>query len=502
MPTRAQILDRLHAHTARCGVVTTAWLTKNDPVAYRGVLAHFGGIVAARQALGTARPSQHSWSEPRVINELRQLHRGRRVRITTSGLRAAGHHMLLAAVYKFVGSIGRARRLARIPEPGYQPVDREQWDEDRVISEIRARRRAGSTLSASKVPSRLYRAARLHCGSWQAAIELADLDYDEVRLNRRPWTRQEVLAWVKRAARKHMQNRSGPTMTVLVAPVGRPMREFFGDLEGALRAANLDPARVMQRRRRERRSEAALVAELRAEVKKRSVLTGTAFFSTRLGREAVARFGSWRAAIDRIGPDYGRRGATRPYRRPRRSSPGCRRDIVKGLLWALTRSSARSRSSPMQPSSTSARGDVRWRLPDWARSSAAALAQFVPLGRDRENWLGFSHSRRRASGPASASRSPATGRARSTSPATDAAIGDRPSAGAPTRAGQGRSAARQHRSTPGRAPQNSRRPGRTAVARAPNLAPRRGLMSSPTSRRPAHRSSPPGRALVAKPRPP
>jgi hypothetical protein len=259
-----------------------------------------------------------------VINELRQLHRGGRLRITTSGLRAAGHYMLLAAIYKLVGSIGRARRLARIPEPGTQSADlREQWDEDRVISEIRERRRAGSSLGASKVPSKLYAAARRHCGSWQAAIELADLDYDKIRMNHRPWTRQAVLVWVKRAARKHMKNGSGPTMTVLIAPIGRPMREFFGDLAGALRAANLDPARVMQRRRRERRSEAALVAELRAEVKKRSVLKSADFFRTRLGREAVARFGSWRAAIDRIGLDLWT---------ARRSSPlPSAKEVITGL---------------------------------------------------------------------------------------------------------------------------------------------------------------------------
>lgn len=286
------------------GSVTTAELTKHDPVAYRGVLAHFGSIAAARHALGATLPSRRAWSESRVINELRQLHRGGRVRITTSALRAMGHYMLIAAIYRFVGSIGRARRLARIPKPGSKLVEiRERWDEDRVISEIRARRRAGAPLGASKVPSKLYAAARLHCGSWQAAIELADLNYDHVRLNHRPWTRDDILAWIKHAARKHIRNPGGPTMTALVAPIGRPMREFFGNLEGALRAANLDPALVMQRRRRGRRSEAALLEELRAELTKRSNIKSTDFFSTRLGREAVARFGSWRAVIDRIGAD-------------------------------------------------------------------------------------------------------------------------------------------------------------------------------------------------------
>ena len=335
MLTRPQTLDRLLAYMQERGVLTTAGLTKHDPVVYRGVLAHLGSIAAARDALGISRPSRRAWSESRVINELRQLHRGR-VRITTSGLRAAGHYMLISAVYRFVGSIGRARRLARIPKPGSKLVEiRERWDEDRVIGEIRARRRAGSPLGASQVPSKLYAAARSHCGSWQAAVELADLNYDQVRLNHRPWTPDDILAWIKRAARKHIRNPDGPTMTVLVAPIGRPMREFFGNLEGALQAANLDPGLVVQRRRRRRRSEAELVEELRAELKKRSVLKSTDFFRTRLGREAVARFGSWRAVIDRIGPDAWIARRNRPLPTPEELIAGLQARHRRGAIMAL-----------------------------------------------------------------------------------------------------------------------------------------------------------------------
>jgi hypothetical protein len=49
------------------------------------------------------------------------------------------------------------------------------------------------------------------------------------------------------------------------------------------------------------------------------------------------------------------------------------------------------------------------------------------------------------------------------------------------RAGQGRSAARRHRSTSERAPQNRRSPGRTSLARASNRAPRRGLVRGTTT---------------------
>lgn len=107
--------------------------------------------------------------------------------MTWRGLIDAGYRDLAGAISLYVGSIRRARRLARIPEPGTLPTDVfERWDEDRVIGEIRDRHRNGKPLSAAKVPNKLYLAANRHCGGWQAAIEMAGLDYDYVRLSHRP----------------------------------------------------------------------------------------------------------------------------------------------------------------------------------------------------------------------------------------------------------------------------------------------------------------------------
>ena len=107
----------------------------------------------------------------------------------------------------------------------------ERWDEDRVIAEIRDRHRDGESLASSKVPTKLYLAAKRHCGGWPAALEIAGLDYDEIRLSRRPWTREDVLARIKRAAHELAHNRNAPAMYRLIAQIQNPIMRLFGNVK-------------------------------------------------------------------------------------------------------------------------------------------------------------------------------------------------------------------------------------------------------------------------------
>lgn len=301
--SRSAVLDRLREHATQHGVVTSTWLSRNDPLAYHGALAHFGGIAAARRAAKVSDPGRgRQWSEARVINELRQLKRRRRIRFTAEGLRAAGHQALVSAIRTYVGTLARARRLARIPDPeALRFSPREHWDDRRVIGEIRKRHRRGEPLSSRKVPHSLLIAAVRYCGGWRQAIEMAGLSYDQIRM-RRAWTRKDLLEVVKRAAAQRMKDPGGPTMHQLISPaevtaIGR----FFGGLPKALRAAGIDRSTVMTRVWFGRRSKATIVAELRTLVGQRPGITSRELFETRLGAEAAARLGGQIAAIDAIG---------------------------------------------------------------------------------------------------------------------------------------------------------------------------------------------------------
>jgi hypothetical protein len=195
--------------------------------------------------------------------------------------------------------------LARIPHPGIKPVHTYQrWDEDRVVGAILERHRNGESLASSRVPVNLREAARKYCGSWCAAIEIAGFDYDQVRIMRSAWTRKEVIAQVRRAAREIARNPGGPSMSDLVAPIESPLRALFGDLPRALHAACIDPAIVLRQSPLTHRDDNELIIALRKAIADNKVTSARDFFSnTRLGREAAVRFGGIRPAIDKIGPE-------------------------------------------------------------------------------------------------------------------------------------------------------------------------------------------------------
>jgi hypothetical protein len=59
-----------------------------------------------------------------------------------------------------------------------------------VVAEILRMHRAGECLAQSKVPMALLKVAHYHLGSLRGAIEVAGLDYDEVR---EPFSGEELL---------------------------------------------------------------------------------------------------------------------------------------------------------------------------------------------------------------------------------------------------------------------------------------------------------------------
>src|SRR5262249_23725919 len=95
-----------------------------------------------------------------------------------------------------------------------------------------------------------------------------------------------------------------PPMSVLIAPIHNPITRVFGTVSGALRAAGIDPTSVMRHVPREKRSKEDLLAALRVRLARRPAKKSTEFFRTRLGREAIARFGSVTAAIEQIGEHW------------------------------------------------------------------------------------------------------------------------------------------------------------------------------------------------------
>lgn len=215
---------------------------------------------------------------------------------------AAGYQGLLSAIYVRIGSVPRARRLAGIPDPGYRPPAAiHRWDEDRVIGEIRARYRRKQSLAPTKVPLTLRAAADRYCGNWRAAIEMAGFDYESIRLHRPAWTREELIAQVRAAVKARARRTDAPSLSKLVVSYHRAIQRLFGGLRGALLAAGIDPASVQKRAPSEWSNNDALIDALRAHVARTPPPTSGQLFRSRLGRQAVFRFGSREAVIRKIG---------------------------------------------------------------------------------------------------------------------------------------------------------------------------------------------------------
>jgi hypothetical protein len=251
--------------------------------------AHFGTLVAARRAAGLARAVlPRKWSAERVIDELCELDR-RGIEMRARDVEKAGSPGLLFALYTYIGSFKRACSLAGVPRPPRRVFD-DPWDEDAVVEAIQLMHREGKSVAASKVDQQLHHAGRKLFGTWREAIEMAGLDYAKVRLVREPYTKQEVIALLRRLAKKH------PNMTqseLTRHHHGRAARRVFGSTLKGVLAAGIK--RWPVRRAYAPMSKAEVIARLRERKRsgKHVYMVAVHRDEPRLWRSGMARWGRW-----------------------------------------------------------------------------------------------------------------------------------------------------------------------------------------------------------------
>lgn len=215
--------------------------------------------------------------------------------MTANAIIADGHTGLASAIRNYVGSFERARRLARMPSPAPRALgERERWDEDRVVSVIVQRHRAGEALAYKQVPSKLVDAALYYFGSWREAIAAAGLDYGTIRRSSPAWTRAEITNALRTSAKstKRGVGKDGAIdSTVCLAA-----RREFGTLRAAIVAAKLKPQQLL---RRISLNDRELAAALRRMFRKRPNMTQGDLTQSALGRVLRRRFGIARAWVAR-----------------------------------------------------------------------------------------------------------------------------------------------------------------------------------------------------------
>ncbi len=75
----------------------------------------------------------------------------------------------------------------------------QHWKREDVLDEIRRIHEAGGSLRGRQVPVSLYETGRRLFGTWQAAVEAAGFDYEQVSGVRR-WNRERVVERIRRLA--------------------------------------------------------------------------------------------------------------------------------------------------------------------------------------------------------------------------------------------------------------------------------------------------------------
>jgi hypothetical protein len=239
------------------------------------------------------------WDKPRILQEIRRLHRGGE-NLSYTALARRRQPLVSAAAYHF-GSYRVAVEQAGID---YAEVTRRpRWTRQNIIALLKKAKRKNQDLHWAAVTRRgdeLSRAAfaalqpRLF-GSWDRALHAAGLDADEISLYR-TWDRNTVVFELKSRAQDDEPLNSGALQQDDPGLHAAALR-YFGSYDSALRAANLNPEKLRQRRHWTRQS---VISAVRA-LKRRS--GAAAITDARVRRQdaplygaMIRLFGSFRAA--------------------------------------------------------------------------------------------------------------------------------------------------------------------------------------------------------------
>jgi hypothetical protein len=195
-----------------------------------------------------------------------------------------------------------------------------KWNQETIAAEILRRHTAGQDLSYSGMTREnlpLLRAATRYLGSWQAAIEFAGLNYDDIR-RYRSWTNdriveriRELYAEGKDLSWRHISLTLDPSLAAAATK-----KSHFGSWRAALEAAGLDYDMI--RRYHDWSEDVVLrkVRELYAEGKPLNAKTMERENIT-LITAARRRFPSWDKTLAAAGLDYRGIVLRAPFRRRR-----------------------------------------------------------------------------------------------------------------------------------------------------------------------------------------
>lgn len=201
-----------------------------------------------------------------------------------------------------------------------------RWTSDQVLGEIRAWRDKGEPLYANHVRlnfQELLAASIRYFGSWQKAVEMAGIPYEQVRKYRK-WSNETIIQEIRdlhaRGVDLSFRAMALSHHNAMVYAAIRP--KYFGSWKAALEAAGLESEEIYRYRSWE---ETDILEEIRRLKSEGADLSSKSMDenSNRLIATARRRFGNWGRALERAGINYDE---------IRRRKRWTRETLVEGIL--------------------------------------------------------------------------------------------------------------------------------------------------------------------------
>lgn len=201
-----------------------------------------------------------------------------------------------------------------------------RWTSEQVLGEIRSWRERGEPLYANHVRlnfQELLAASIRYFGSWQKAVEMAGIPYEQVRKYRK-WSNETIIQEIRdlhaRGVDLSFRSMALSQHNSMVYAAIRP--KYFGSWKAALEAAGLESEEIYRYRSWE---ETDILEEIRRLKAEGADLSSKAMDenSNRLIATARRRFGNWGRALETAGINYDE---------IRRRKRWTRESLVEGIL--------------------------------------------------------------------------------------------------------------------------------------------------------------------------
>lgn len=184
--SKENIIDEIKELHGREEDLSYSNMDRHHVALFRAAIRHFGSWREAVEAAGLTYEGirrYKSWTQDRIVERIQELH--------AAGEDLSWRHVStevdpqLAAAATRLSSYGSWRNAVEAAGLDYDAIRRyKDWDEDRILDELRSRHKAGEPLNAGEVcvsNTALITAARRTFGSWDKALDAAGIDSGQVR---------------------------------------------------------------------------------------------------------------------------------------------------------------------------------------------------------------------------------------------------------------------------------------------------------------------------------